>query len=261
MNEKKIKKIVLLFELAKNDIKSKYANSFLGIIWAFVMPLITVFVFWYVFQMGFKNQPVANAPYILWFAVAYVPWIFFTDVLTSGCNCFVEYSYLVKKIKFQIGVIPAVKLISSLFVHLFFIGFIFVMMLYYKFPVSVYNIQVIYYTFALGVFSLGLVYLVSSFTVFFKDMTSIVNIIVQIGFWATPIMWNEADMLSGGVRKILALNPIHYIVTGYRDSIIDHVWFFEHAGQTVYFWVLTLIIFVLGVLAYKKLGPFFADEV
>jgi len=159
MNEKKNKKAVLLFELAKNDIKSKYANSFLGIIWAFIMPLITVFVFWYVFQMGFKNPPVANAPYILWFAAAYIPWIFFTDVLTSGCNCFVEYSYLVKKIKFRIGVLPAVKLVSALFVHLFFIAFLFGMMLFYKFPLSIYNVQAIYYTIALSVFTLGLVYL------------------------------------------------------------------------------------------------------
>lgn len=261
MNEVKNKKIVLLFELAKNDIKSKYANSFLGIIWAFVLPLITIFVFWYVFQMGFKNDPVANAPFILWFAVAYVPWIFFTDVLTSGCNCFVEYSYLVKKIKFQIGVIPAVKLVSAMFVHLFFIVFIFGMMLFYKCPLSIYNVQAVYYTIALSVFSLGLVYLLSSFTVFFKDMTSIVNIIVQIGFWITPIMWNEATMLDEGVRKVLAVNPIHYIVTGYRDSFIDQIWFWEHPGQTIYFWVLTAVIFVFGVLAYKKLGPFFADEV
>lgn len=261
MGDKKIKNFILLFELAKNDIKSKYANSFLGIIWAFVMPLITIFVFWYVFQMGFKNAPVSEAPFILWFSVAYVPWIFFTDFLTSGCNCFVEYSYLVKKIKFQIGIIPAVKLVSALFVHLFFIVFIFGMMLYYKYPLSIYNIQALYYTFALAAFSLGLVYLVSSFTVFFKDMTSIVNVVVQIGFWVTPIMWNEANMSDAGVRKILAVNPIHYIVTGYRDSFIDKVWFFEHKGQTIYFWVLTAIIFAAGIVAYKKLGPFFADEV
>ena len=261
MGSKKINNLILLFELAKNDIKSKYANSVLGIIWAFIMPLITIFVFWYVFQMGFKNAPVADAPYILWFAVAYVPWIFFTDVLTSGSNCFVEYSYLVKKIKFQIGVIPAVKLVSALFVHLFFIGFIFIMMLYYKMPFSIYNIQAVYYTFALSVFSLGLVYLLSSFTVFFKDMNSIINVVVQIGFWVTPIMWNEATMVDEGVRRVLAINPIHYIVTGYRDSFIDQVWFFEHKGQTVYFWILTAIIFTAGVVAYKKLGPFFADEV
>lgn len=261
MGEKKVKNSVLLFELAKNDMKSKYANSFLGIIWAFVMPLITVFVFWYVFQMGFKNPPVLNAPYILWFIVAYVPWIFFTDVITTGCNCFIEYSYLVKKIKFQIGIIPAVKLVSAFFVHLFFIAFIFVMMLYYKFPLSIYNLQVIYYTFALAVFSLGLVYLISSFTVFFKDMTSIVNIVVQIGFWITPIMWNEATMLNEGVRRVLAVNPIHYIVNGYRDSFINHVWFFEHSGEGIYFWTLTAVIFAFGIIAYKKLGPFFADEV
>lgn len=261
MEETKNKKAILLFELAKNDIKSKYANSFLGIIWAFIIPLITIFVFWYVFQMGFKNLPVGDAPYILWFAAAYVPWIFFTDVLTSGSNCLVEYSYLVKKIKFDISIIPAIKLISAVFVHVFFIGFVFIMMLYYKLPLSVYNIQALYYTIALSAFSLGLIYLLSAFTVFFKDMSSIVNVVVQIGFWVTPIMWNEATMLNEGVRRVIKINPIHYIVTGYRETFIDHVWFWEHKTESIYFWGITAVIFVLGVLVFKKLSPFFADEV
>ena len=62
------------------------------------MPLITILVFWYVFQLGFKNLPVGDAPYILWFSVAYISWIFFTDELISGSNSLVEYSFLVKKI-------------------------------------------------------------------------------------------------------------------------------------------------------------------
>ena len=116
------KTIELIFQLARNDIKSKYASSLLGVVWAFIMPFITILVFWYVFQMGFRNNPVDNAPYILWFAAAYIPWIYFTDILVSGCNCLVEYSFLVKKIKFDIWVLPVVKLLSALWVHLFFIG-------------------------------------------------------------------------------------------------------------------------------------------
>ena len=62
-----------ILQLAKNDIRSRYSNSLLGIVWAFVMPLVTILVFWYVFQRGFKNLPVGDAPYILWFSAAYIP--------------------------------------------------------------------------------------------------------------------------------------------------------------------------------------------
>ena len=63
----------LIFKLAKNDFKAKYSNSFLGITWAFIQPLITILVFWFVFQIGFKTAPVDNVPYILWFIPAYIP--------------------------------------------------------------------------------------------------------------------------------------------------------------------------------------------
>ncbi len=63
----RLDKVKTVFELSRNDIKARYSNSLLGIIWAFAMPLITILVFWYVFQLGFKNLPVGNAPYILWF--------------------------------------------------------------------------------------------------------------------------------------------------------------------------------------------------
>lgn len=250
-----------IFELSRNDIKAKYSNSLLGIIWAFVMPLITILVFWYVFQLGFKNLPVGNAPYILWFSAAYIPWIFFTDVLTSGCNCLVEYSFLVKKIKFDVSIIPVIKLISALFVHIFFIVFIMIMCLVYGYDLSIFNIQALYYTFATGVLTLGLSWLLSAVTVFFKDMTSLVNVCVQIGFWVTPILWNEDTMVNESVKYALMLNPMHYIVNGYRNSFIFKKWFWETPQETIYFWVITLLILVIGRIVFKRLKPFFADEV
>ena len=73
----------LIFELAKNDFKAKYAGSFLGVVWAFVQPLVTVLVMWFVFEKGFRSKPVDDVPFILWFVPAYIPWIFFSDMLAS----------------------------------------------------------------------------------------------------------------------------------------------------------------------------------
>ena len=82
----------LIMRLAKNDFKARYSATLLGIIWAFVQPLMTVLVFWFVFQMGFKSAPVKNMPYMLWFIVAYVPWIYFSDVLNFGVNSLNDYN-------------------------------------------------------------------------------------------------------------------------------------------------------------------------
>lgn len=257
----RLEELQTVFQLARNDIRSRYSNSILGIIWAFVMPLITILVFWYVFQMGFKNLPVGNAPYILWFSVAYIPWIFFTDIVTAGSNSLIEYSFLVKKMKFKISAIPVIKLLSALFVHVFFIAVIFVMYFIYGYRFNAYSWQVLYYTLAVAVYGLGLVWLLSSLAVFFKDTISIVNVCVQIGFWITPILWNEESMVEESVSRVLALNPMHYIINGYRDSLIFKKWFWENLPETIYFWGVTFLIFVLGRIVFRKLSPFFADEV
>lgn len=250
-----------LLRLARNDIKSRYSNSLFGVIWAFVMPFVTILVFWYVFQLGFKNLPVGNAPYILWFSAAYVPWIFFVDVTTVGCNSLVEYSFLVKKIKFNIQYIPIIKTLSALIVHIFFVGFLLIMYMVYGYEISIYNVQMLYYSVAISVFGLGLVWLLAAITVFFKDMNSLYNVVIQIGFWVTPILWNETDMVDDSVKGVLSLNPMHYIVNGYRDCLFNRKWFWENDKETLLFWSVTLAIWIIGRVVFKKLSPFFADEV
>lgn len=251
----------MLWQLARNDLRSRYSSSILGILWAFAMPLTTILVFWFVFQMGFRNPPIGDVPYILWFCAAYIPWIFFTDLLTNGSSCLIEYSYLVKKIRFQVSAIPIVKLLSSGIIHLFFVVMLCLMRMIYGLPFHLPMIQMLYYSFAAGMLGLGFVYLLCALAVFFKDTSSIVNIIVQIGFWVTPIMWNEQTMLDASIRSILVLNPMHYIVTGYRDCLLNGGWFWERPAETVGFWAFTLALLLCGSLFFRKLRPFFADEI
>ncbi len=250
-----------ILNLAKNDIKSRYSGSLFGIAWAFVMPLATILVFWYVFQLGFKNLPVGDAPYILWFSAAYIPWIFFTDATTSGCNALNEYSYLVKKVSFNVNTIPWIKLISSIGIHFFFIGFLLLMYWIYGYKFNVYNLQIVYYLICTCALSIGLIWLISAITVFFKDLNSLYNVLVQIGFWATPILWNEETMVDEHVRRILALNPLHYIVNGYRSCLFNNDWFWVDIKDAIYFWALTLLIMEAGYVVFRRLKPFFADEV
>ena len=103
----------LVWSLTKNDFKSKFAGSFFGIVWSFVIPIVTILVFWFVFTV-FKSAPIDNIPFIAWFVPAYVPWMFFTDCMTGSVNVLYEYNYLVKKIKFRTSMLPIVKVLSCL---------------------------------------------------------------------------------------------------------------------------------------------------
>lgn len=255
----------LIGSLAKNDFKTKFAGSYLGIIWAFVQPIVTVVVYWFVFQKALNVGTQATkaglkVPYVLWLVAGLVPWFYFSDLLSTGTSVLLEYSYLVKKVVFNISSLPLVKAISNLFVHLFFLAFTLILYSCYSYFPSVYMLQMIYYSFAMMVLALGLIYLTSAISVFFRDLAQIVAILLQIGVWFTPIMWNiDAMILSAPVTFIMKLNPMYYIVMGYRDSLINQVWFWENPFETIYFWTVTIIIFIFGTSIFRKLKIHFAD--
>lgn len=252
----------LIMNLAKSDFKTKYAGSLLGITWAFVQPVITVIVYSIVFQCVFKQSDVGEVPYVLWLITGLVPWFFFNDALNGGTNAMLEYNYLVKKVVFKISILPIVKIISALFVHLFFICFTIAIYAICGVMPGAYAIQIIYYMACTFILTLGLTYATSAIVIFFRDLTQIISIVLQVGMWYTPILWNvdnPAFNLPGAVKKLLMLNPMYYVVGGYRDSLVNKVWFWERPTLTLYFWCFTGITFAFGVFVFKRLKVHFAD--
>ena len=250
----------LVLSLAKNDFKTKYAGSYLGIVWAFIQPIVTILVYWFVFSVALKAGTVSDYPFVLYLVSGIVPWFFFQDALNGGTNALIEYNYLVKKVVFKISILPIVKIISALFVHVFFVVFALILCACYGYTPSLYTLQIIYYSICTFLLVLGLVYATSAIVIFFRDLTQIISIFLQVGVWLTPIMW-DINMLSSHpwLIKLFKLNPMYYVVTGYRDSMLGHVGIWNHASWTIYFWVVTILLFGLGSVIFKRLKPHFAD--
>ena len=248
----------IIIDLAKNEFKSKYTNSLLGIAWAFVLPLTVIMVLWYVFQVGFRSMPVEDVPFILWYIPAFLSWNFFTDALGAGSGCIFDYSYLVKNMQFRVSSLPVVKIISSSFVHFFFIVFIFFIYCVYGWYPSIYNIQVVYYYICTVALLLGITWTMSALAVFSRDILNIISLIVQVGFWATPLIWDPST-LPVNVQMIVKLNPMYYVCVGYRETFSAHVWFWEHPVLTLYFWLFTIIMLIIGAYVFHRLRPQFAD--
>ena len=252
----------MIWKLSKNDFKTKYAGSYLGIVWAFVQPIVTMMIYIIIFQFGFKAAPSAEGyPYALTLASGIIPWFFFSEALLNATNCYREYSYLVKKVVFKISILPGVKVFSSLFVHVFFVVLVFVIFLGFgKVPPAAF-IQILYYMFCTVCFTLGLAFLTSSIVPFFRDFSQIISIILQIWMWACPIMWDMNQMLGDHplLMKLIRLNPFVYIVQGYRDCYIQGTWFWEHGWYTLYFWAVTAFLGWFGFHIFKKLRIHFSD--
>ena len=249
----------LILKLAKNDFRTRYAGSYLGIIWAFVQPVVTVLVYWLVFGLGFKSATTTDVPFVLYLTCGIVPWFYCQELLISGTNVLLEYSYLVKKVVFEIGVLPMVKAVSAFFVHAFFILVAIVIGMLYGIMPSIYLLQLVYYFAALFLFVLGIVYGSCAVVIFFRDLSQIISIILQVGIWSVPIMFNLQTFETRSFAFIFRINPMYYIVTGYRDAIYGHVWFWERGWYTLYFWGWTVFLLLIGTAVFRKLRVHFAD--
>lgn len=251
---------VLIARLSRNDFKTKYAGSYLGIIWAFIQPVVTILVYWFVFGLAMRPSSPRPVPYVLWLVAGLIPWFFFQEGLVNGTNALLSYNYLVKKVVFKINILPVVKLASAFYVHAFFIVVVILLYAFNGYYPDLYYLQIIYYMFCLFVLMLGMSYFASAVVVFFRDLAQIINIGLQVGVWMTPIMWNFDDLgMKGIIPALLKLNPMYYIVSGYRDCLIYKTWFWENPKLTVYFWIFALAMFGIGVSLFEKLKVHFAD--
>jgi len=248
----------LIFQLTASDFKAKYLGSYLGLLWAFIQPLVTILILWFVFQVGFKSVPVSNCPFILWLIAGIIPWFFFADALGNTTNSVLEYSYLVKKIVFRVSILPVIKLCSALLIHVFFVFVLIGFFIVFKYPFSLHCIQILYYLVALSVLIMGLSFFTSSVVIFLRDVGQLVSMFLQFGFWGTPIFWS-LNMIPAKYQFFLKLNPVFYIINGYREALIYKKWFWESWELTLYFWGVTGFLFIGGAIVFKRLRPHFAD--
>ena len=116
----------LIWRLAVNDFKKRYAGSYMGVVWALAQPVVTVLMYWFVFsvflpQKGQLAGGGTEIPFVLFLTTGLVPWFFFTEAWMNGTTSLLEYNYLVKKVVFNISILPIIRAVAAVFTHLFFI--------------------------------------------------------------------------------------------------------------------------------------------
>ncbi len=253
-----VKNRVLIASLCRREIKSRFVGSFLGVAWTFIQPLVMITVFWFVFSVGFKAKPMGDVPFVVWLTAGMAAWALFSEIVLASSNSVLEYATLIKKTLFPAQILPLVKVASASVTHFIYLVILVVLILLYKLDVSVYYLQVVYYFFALCMLSLGIGWLVASLNVFVRDVAQVCGVVMQVGFWATPVFW-DINIMPEKVRHWLLLNPVFYIVQGYRDSFISFKPFWSHPWQTLYFWTFTLTMFALGAWVFARLQKQFVD--
>lgn len=248
----------LIVSLSIRNFKSAYFGSVLGITWVLVEPLIYVFLLWFFFTKAAKFQPPEGYPYVPWLMTAMALWNFISHTLSSSSTTFRSHAFLLKRPEFNMAVLPVVNILTGLYIHAIFIVILVAMLLLSGISFSFYWLQAVYYLLATSTLLLGLAWIVASLSLFVKDVGNIIGVVLQIGFWVSPIFWS-LDNFPSEYRFLLKLNPVSYLIEGYRKSFLYAQPFWNDPEGFLYFWSFTLIILLIGVVTYKKLRPHFGD--
>jgi len=215
---------------------------------------------WFVFTVGLRaGKPVNGIPFILWLTAGLIPWYFFSESISKGVIAIKESSYIVMNMPFRLEILPIVKVLSSLTIHSFFLLVMLVMLsLFHPSNFFILWPQLIYYIFCMIILTMSINLITSSIFVFIRDVSEIVKIGLNFAFWLTPIIWND-QALSPTLKFLFRLNPVGYIVRGYRDTLLYGKVFWADLSQMVSFWAITLVLMLFSIYIFKKLRPHFAD--
>lgn len=246
----------LVGNLARSDFRTRYVGSYYGLLWEVLQPLSLIFLFWFVFEFALGFTTVGGYPFALWLIIGLIPWFFFSDAWSTATNALIQYSFLVKKMVFKVEILPTVKILSSLMTSVIFHVILVVFLLIYGEGARLSSLAIVYYLLCTFVLAWGLSMLTSSIVVFFKDMRQLLTIILQFGIYLTPILWPQS-YIPEEFHWFITLNPMAYVVDGYRSAILGGLTFDPFA--TGVFWATTMIIVIVGSIVFQKLRPHLAD--
>ena len=243
-----------IFKLAKADIVKTYRGSALGWSWAVIKPTVTIFVYWFAFEIGMKSgKPVNGFPYFLWLITGLIPWFYMGDMIAQGVESIRKYSYLVTKMKFPVSTIPTFFSISKLIINLVLIAIMMVIFMAMGHSPTIYWLQIPFYILCMFLFFTFWGLFAALLGAISKDFANLVKSFVTAVLWLSGIFWNPETIGIGWLKKILMFNPVTFLTNGFRNCFINNIWFFEQPKRLLYFVIVTAIMLLLALWAYRKL--------
>ncbi len=251
-----------ILKLAKSDLIQTYKGSALGPLWAIIRPLVQIFVLWFTIEIGLRSSTsVRGVPNILFLTIGIVTWFFIRDSIIDGANSIRRYNHFATKMPFPVSTIMTFVTLSRLYVHIGLIAISYVILIFAGYAPSIYNIQILFYMPVMYIFFTCLTWITAPLSCISKDFINLLKSIITAIFWLSGIIWDPASLKPGLLRKIMKLNPVSYIIDGYRNTFLYKKWFFESPNELIGFLCLLLLVVVLGSLVYRRLRKRMLDVI
>lgn len=255
----------LIFRMASFDIKGMYQLHYLGSLWQVINPAIQVSIYWFVFGLGIRGgEPVQTStgeiPFFLWMLMGLIPWFFISPSIIQGSNSVYQKVNMVSKMNFPVSLLPTIRIIGNSLQFFILMTLLMIVLFFYGFTLTIYFIQIIYYIISMFAFLFAFALLSSTISTLIRDYQMLLQSMVRMILYLSPILWDPAGgRVPDWMADVLQLNPIYYIIEGFRDSFLGRGWFFEDPLYLIYFWTLTLTILVIGSSVHLKFRKNFVD--
>ena len=248
----------LFYILSWRDIKVRYKQTVIGVIWAFLRPLLTMIIFTIVFGKIAGMKSVGTAPYAIMVFAGLLPWQFFSTAFSSASESLITNANLLGKVYFPRLIVPTSAIITSL--ADFFISFVILilMMAYYR---DIPNLQILYlplFIFLALLQSFGFGLYLAALNVKFRDFRYVVPFIVQIGLYISPIGFSSS-VIPQQWKLLYYLNPMVSVIDGFRWCIIGDGAANPFTGYFALSLCITMLVLVYAIYKFRKMEKTFAD--
>lgn len=255
-----LENLYMIGRLARYETKAQYSTHILGVLWELLNPLFQIATYWFVFGLGLRGgRPVdGQIDYLPWLVAGLALWFFISKSIVQGGNSIYARINLISQMNFPISIIPSFVIVTFLTEHMFMLVIVGFIMVSYDIPFTIHLIQLPYYLFATFCFSYSVALLFSTFSSIARDFQTLLQSAIRMLLYLSPILWSINSMPEY-LQPFLKLNPLTYLINGYRDSLFFETWFWEHPQLTIYFWTFTLSIYFIASILHVKFRDSFAD--
>lgn len=244
----------LLKNNVKKEIRGRYKNSALGVLWTFLNPLLQLLVYAIIFPIILK---VPQEYYVVFVCCGLIPWTFFTASVSQGASTIIGNANIVKKVYFPREILPLSVVLSGtvnfVISCLIIVGFCLVFGLGLTWHILLLPIVLVIQI----ILQLAISLILSSVTVYFRDLEHFVQIGLMLMFYATPIVY-DASTIPEKFSFIMKLNPMAPIISGYRDIFYNQK--LPNLKLLGIWGVISFILLIIGLAIFKKLQRGFAEE-
>jgi teichoic acid transport system permease protein len=247
------------------ELKSENHNNYLGMTWEILNPTIQIMIYWFVFGTLRNRAPIVmegvEIPFFSWLLAAFFLWIFFYQATILGSKSIYTRLRMLSKMNFPMSVIPNIVIFSRFYIHVVMLVITFIILQLTGFYISIYYVQLVYFIFAACCLLYAISLITSTLSTIMQDIHMLLNSVLRMLLYVSGVLWPITQLVKfPKVMGLLKLNPLIYLIEGYRSAFFGIEWYFiVHWQYTLYFWLLVVGLFLFGSAIHIKFRRHFID--